>query len=131
MLTSDAYFGLRDLFALHPHVVGDNLAKILEHVVEGVVDGDKHVRHALVMLLQHVFPTITEEALTPFLRLLVAYACSALSHMQRAVRKDALSFLKLLLDHFGSALWAFHAEVRIIFTILSYIPPCISPIIVF
>jgi hypothetical protein len=54
-------------------------------------------------------------SLAPFLRLLVAYLSSALSHMQRAVRKDALHFLRLMLDAFGAQMWAFQTELLPIF----------------
>jgi hypothetical protein len=35
--------------------------------------------------------------------------------MQRAVRKDALHFLRLMLDAFGAQMWAFQTELLPIF----------------
>jgi hypothetical protein len=36
---ADAYFGLRDLFALHPQALTDHLGQVLESVVEGMHAG--------------------------------------------------------------------------------------------
>lgn len=70
---------------------------------------------AIPLFASSFFPPSAQLSLSPFLRLLVAYLSSALSHMQRAVRKDALHFLRLMLDAFGAQMWAFQTELLPIF----------------
>jgi hypothetical protein len=56
--------------------------------------------------------------LAPFLRLFIAYLTSALSHLQRSIRKDALQFLRLVLNSFD--VWQFHRDlVPVFLSILS------------
>ena len=61
-------------------------------------DGEREVRGALPPLLRGaLLPALPPPQLAPFVPLLVLHSCSAMTHLDESVRRDALPPLQLLL----------------------------------
>ena len=59
----------------------------MEKLADRVTDADKDVRAALMQLLsQRVLPGLAGGLLTPFLPLLMAHVCSAMTHLDSGIR---------------------------------------------
>ncbi len=60
---------------------------VIEKLANRIADSDKQVREALKELLAgSLLPQLGEGRLTPFLPLLMAHICSAMTHLQAGIR---------------------------------------------
>ncbi|KAG2448880.1 hypothetical protein HYH02_006229 [Chlamydomonas schloesseri] len=92
--------GLSDLFGRHPEHVRLHAAQVLATLAERIVDGDPGVRSELRRLLgESVLPVLGADALRPFMPMVMAHVCGAMTHLSLDVRQDALLFLDILMDH--------------------------------
>jgi len=107
----DAYLGLKDLFGRHPQLLSLELGPLLARVCEGMLDGDKGVRLALLALLTFLFPIIETAAMAPFIGLFLNYSSSAMSHLSPSIRLDSLAFFRLLLTHYPTLCWPHHRNL--------------------
>ncbi|GAB4823624.1 hypothetical protein N2152v2_010670 [Parachlorella kessleri] len=95
----EAVRGLGELVAARPKELTRHATLVMETLSERITDGDKSVRSALrEALAAPVLPTLGPAALGPFVPLLMAHVCSAMTHLAEPVRADALGFLELLTD---------------------------------
>ncbi|PNH00248.1 Testis-expressed sequence 10 protein, partial [Tetrabaena socialis] len=92
--------GLGDLFGRHPEQLRLNAAQVLGTLSERVVDGDSGVRSATRALLHdRVLPLLGPDTLRPFMPVVMAHVCGAMTHLSLDVRNDALLFLDVMMDH--------------------------------
>ncbi len=80
-------------------------------IVAAAVDEETSVRASLLTLLEYIIPLTTQDTITPFVKLFVGYITSAMSHMNKAIRRDALSLLSLLYRHYPSLLWPYAVSI--------------------
>lgn len=93
----DALIGLGDLFTRHPDEARRHTGAIFEALADRVTDGESPVRKELKTLLQDkLLPLLSPLALGPFVPLLMAHVCSAMTHLTASIRMDALAFLQML-----------------------------------
>ncbi|GFR40155.1 hypothetical protein Agub_g711, partial [Astrephomene gubernaculifera] len=107
--------GLADLFGRHPEQLRLHAAQVLATLAERVVDGDSAVRAALRSLLhESVLPLLGPDALRPFMPVVMAHVCGAMTHLSLDVRNDALLFLDVMMDH----------APRLV--VDGFLPPCLA-----
>ncbi|KAJ1552262.1 Testis-expressed sequence 10 protein, partial [Nowakowskiella sp. JEL0078] len=75
------------------------LGVLLETVTKSIVDEDPGVRKSLRQLYQTILPTVSTARFHPFMKLIMAYVVSALTHIREEVRIDALKFVHMLLQN--------------------------------
>lgn len=96
----DALTGMADLFTSHPDEARRHTGVLFEALVERITDGDQAVRKELKNLLQDkLLPIVTPLMLGPFVPLIMAHVCSAMTHCTTAIRMDALGYLEVLMQH--------------------------------
>ncbi|KAL4439859.1 hypothetical protein ABPG75_002860 [Micractinium tetrahymenae] len=94
----DALQGLAELVATHPDELRRHTTLVMETAAERITDGDKAVRAALRELLSGtLLPALGPAALAPFVPLMMAHVCAAMTHLAEPIRADALGFLELLM----------------------------------
>ncbi|GLI64097.1 hypothetical protein VaNZ11_007270 [Volvox africanus] len=92
--------GLADLFGRHPEQLRLHASQVLGTLAERIVDGDSSVRSTLRDLLNNsVLPVLGSDVLRPFMPVLMAHVCGAMTHLSLDVRNDALLFLDVMMDH--------------------------------
>ncbi|GIL45606.1 hypothetical protein Vafri_2810, partial [Volvox africanus] len=92
--------GLADLFGRHPEQLRLHASQVLGTLAERIVDGDSSVRSALRDLLNNsVLPILGSDVLRPFMPVVMAHVCGAMTHLSLDVRNDALLFLDVMMDH--------------------------------
>jgi pre-rRNA-processing protein IPI1 len=92
--------GLKELFSSHTEVIVPNLATVIERSTHLFVDKDPVVRQSVIKLLKVIFTAISEKHVSPFLHMISAYLCCAMTHIYEDIQADSLQILDLLLDHF-------------------------------
>lgn len=103
-IRKDALSGLVELLQSHPTELHHHASKIIHILAERITDADKPVRATLKDLLSNtVLPILTDngkdsQAVAPFIPLLMAHTCAAMTHLADPIRADALSFLQMLVD---------------------------------
>jgi pre-rRNA-processing protein IPI1 len=101
--------GLADLFTSHPDELRKHTGAIIEKLAERISDAEAPVRSATRALLRDkVLPGLDATALAPFLPLLMAHICSAMTHLATSIRLDALGFLEALMEHVPQQVVAHH-----------------------
>ncbi|PRW33261.1 Testis-expressed sequence 10 [Chlorella sorokiniana] len=94
----DALQGLGQLLAAHPEELRRHATLVMEAAAERISDGEAAVRTALRELLSStLFPALGPASLAPFVPLLMAHICAAMTHLAEPIRADALGFLELLM----------------------------------
>ena len=100
----EALTQLQSLLTSHPSLLSLDLPAVLERTIEAVVDAEKAVRTAFIALYTAFLPLLSPPTVLPFLRLVLGYTCSGLCHLEPAIRRTALSFLSLLIQHYPALL---------------------------
>ena len=96
----DALLGLKDLAERHPHVFKDNLNEVLRSTLGLITDLEYSVRKTFLTIFVTLFRTLSETELSPFFGSIIAYLCSAMTHLNDGVRLDSMKFLDLCLQYF-------------------------------
>lgn len=96
----DAVMGLRELFSSHTEIIVPNLATVIERSTHLFVDKDPVVRQSVIKLLKVVFTAVSEKHVSPFLHMISAHLCCAMTHIYEDIQADSLQILDLLLNHF-------------------------------
>ena len=105
--------GLKDLFQNYPGILKDNLNAALQQILHLMTDVESSVRKRLLALLSVIFQSLSETEISPFFASIVAYLCSAMTHLDESIRSDSMKFLDLCLDAFPRLVKA-HAKNIII-----------------
>ncbi|GBF93242.1 hypothetical protein Rsub_05974 [Raphidocelis subcapitata] len=93
----DALQGLQQLLSDHPAEARRHAAALLERAAARLSDGDGGVRDALLAMLRGAaLPALGPAVLAPFLPMLMAHLEAAMTHLEGAVRLDALRALEAL-----------------------------------
>ena len=83
----DALQGLAELLAAHPAELRRHTTLVVETAAERIGDGDASVRAALRELLAGtLLPALGGSALAPFVPLLMAHVCAAMTHLAEPIR---------------------------------------------
>jgi len=91
--------GLGELFSVHPGEARAHAGAILERLVERFDDPDPAVRKELRTMLREVLlPALEAATLAPFIPLIMAHVCSAMTHVILEIRMDALGLLEALME---------------------------------
>lgn len=96
----EALVGLKDLIEKHPGVLKENLNDIFQRVLGKITDIESTVRRAFLSLIWSSFRGLTEEEIAPFFPNVVAYLCSAMTHLNEGVRLDSMKFLDHCLRYY-------------------------------
>ena len=96
----DALSNLKDLFQKQPEVLKDNLNAVLQRILGLATDLESSVRKTFLMLISLICKSISETDISPFFGSIVAYLCSAMTHLNEGIRLDSMKFLDLCLEHF-------------------------------
>ncbi|XP_028399704.1 testis-expressed protein 10-like [Dendronephthya gigantea] len=96
----DALLGLKDLFQKHPGILKSNLNAVLQRILSLTTDIESSVRKSFLAIISLVFKTLSETEILPFFSNVMAYLCSAMTHLNESIRLDSLKFLDLCLEHF-------------------------------
>jgi hypothetical protein len=88
---------LKDFLLQYPIVLENHLSKVCDKLVELMLDSSGDVRMALYSLLDEVLPILPETLVSPFFPLFVAYLSTGMTHVNAAVRLDALQYSNLWL----------------------------------
>ena len=96
----DTLSGLKDLFQNNPGVLKDNLNAVLQQTLRLMTDIEGSVRNRLLGLLSLIFQSLFQTEVSPFFANVVAYLCSAMTHLDESIRLDSLKFLDLCLECF-------------------------------
>lgn len=94
----EALLGLKDLIEKHSNVLKDNLNEILQRILGKITDLESSVRRALLSLIRSIFTALPGSQVAPFFPSVVAYLCSAMSHLNEGVRLDSMKLLDLCLQ---------------------------------
>ncbi|EFJ28280.1 hypothetical protein SELMODRAFT_411667 [Selaginella moellendorffii] len=100
----DALMGIKDLFSRHPKELECNAITTIQKLTSRFTDGDKAVRHALLLVLRETFSSVTKSVMKPIVSIVMAHLGTAMTHMANDIRLDAFAFLDLLLQHYSSLL---------------------------
>ena len=96
----DALLGLKNLFQSNPIILKHHLNAVLQRILSLITDLESSVRKAFLMLISLVFKSISETEISPFFANIVAYLCSAMTHLNENIRLDSMKFLDLCLKFF-------------------------------
>ncbi|KND03679.1 uncharacterized protein SPPG_01147 [Spizellomyces punctatus DAOM BR117] len=96
----DALVGIKDLHNRHPEALHAHLSTLLDALSKLLVDDDGNVRKTLLSFLKDLMPTIPKGHFRPFMSLLMAYTCSAMTHISEDIRLDGLRFLRIWQDNY-------------------------------
>ncbi|KAJ3023884.1 Testis-expressed sequence 10 protein [Thoreauomyces humboldtii] len=91
----DALSGMRDLQNHQPDAFRKQLSLVFEASAPVMVDEEMSVRKSLVALYKDFVPTVTKEHVRPFMALIMAYTCAAMTHISEHIRLDGLKFLTI------------------------------------
>ena len=105
--------GLKELFQNYPGVLKDNLNAVFQQTLHLMTDVESSVRKRLLALLSVIFQSLSETEVSPFFASIVAYLCSAMTHLDESIRSDSMKFLDLCLEAFPQLVKA-HAKNIII-----------------
>ncbi|XP_024545839.1 testis-expressed protein 10 homolog isoform X1 [Selaginella moellendorffii] len=100
----DALMGIKDLFSRHPKELECNAITTIQKLTSRFTDGDKAVRHALLLVLRETFSSVSKSVMKPIVSIVMAHLGTAMTHMANDIRLDAFAFLDLLLQHYSSLL---------------------------
>jgi Rix1 complex component involved in 60S ribosome maturation len=107
----DALVGLRSLLSRNPGIAEHRFAALTEGSLECIVCEDHTVRTALLEYQTDLLASTTAATLAPFSDLYTAYTVSALTSLDKGVRRDGLSLLALLLARFPQVMAARAAKL--------------------
>ncbi|KAJ3036555.1 Testis-expressed sequence 10 protein [Rhizophlyctis rosea] len=107
----DAVVGVRDLFQRHPHALLSQLSPLFEALAKLIVDEDDDVRKALISLMQSFAPAVAKDQFRPFLSLVMAYTCSAMTHINEDIRLDGLKFLRIWLEQYPTLITMYSDKI--------------------
>ena len=96
----DALSNLKDLFQKQPGVLREQLNAVLQRILGLATDLEGSVRKSFLMLISLIFKSISETDISPFFGRIVAYLCSAMTHLNEGIRLDSMKFLDLCLEYF-------------------------------
>ena len=96
----DALSNLKDLFQKQPGVLREQLNAVLQRILGLATDLEGSVRKSFLMLILLIFKSISETGISPFFGRIVAYLCSAMTHLNEGIRLDSMKFLDLCLEYF-------------------------------
>ncbi|KAI8910609.1 Rix1 complex component [Powellomyces hirtus] len=105
----DALSGIRDIQIKYADTFKTQLSIIMEATAPILVDEDRQVRKSLLAFFKDFIPTVTRDNIRPFLSTILAYTCSAMTHISEDIRLDGLKFLTIWQDYYPT-LVAMHAE---------------------
>ncbi|TPX68577.1 hypothetical protein SpCBS45565_g03067 [Spizellomyces sp. 'palustris'] len=105
----DALVGIKDLQNRHPEALHAHLSTLFDALSRLLVDDDGNVRKTLLSFLKELMPTVPKGHFRPFMSLLMAYTCSAMTHISEDIRLDGLKFLRIWQDNYP-ALIATYAD---------------------
>lgn len=88
-----------------------HLSSICDKLVELMLDSSGDVRMALYTLLDEVLPILPETLVSPFFPLFVAYISTGMTHVNGAVRLDALQYSNLWLHYHPQLVARFHSKL--------------------
>ena len=108
----DAIFGIKDIISKHPFVLHAHLGPILESCFDLLVDEEANVRQSLKTLMLFILDILDENAVYPFISLLIKHVGASLTHLNTGVRKDAVQFLSIWIDKFPKLLLPFTKDVN-------------------
>ncbi|KAG5180862.1 hypothetical protein JKP88DRAFT_349424 [Tribonema minus] len=93
----DALLGLRSLLARHPGIAQQRFAALSEGALDCLKCEEGSVRSLLLEYMYELLRDVSTSTLAPFGDIMLAYTISAITQLDRGVRKDGLSMLALLL----------------------------------
>ncbi len=96
----DALTGLKDLFQNNPGILKDNLNAVLQQILRLTTDIESSVRKRFLVLISVTFKALSDTEISPFFSNIVAYLCSAMTHIDETIRLHSLKFLDLCLEFF-------------------------------
>ena len=71
-------------------------------MLDKLTDVDAAVRHSLQLCVGYALHQMNENEIKPFLKILVAYICSGMTHINEGVQLDALNILEVVISRFPS-----------------------------
>ena len=71
-------------------------------MLDKLTDVDAAVRHSLQLCVGYALHQMDENEIKPFLKILVAYICSGMTHINEGVQLDALDVLEVVISRFPS-----------------------------
>ena len=71
-------------------------------MLDKLTDVDAAVRHSLQLCVRYALHQMNENEIKPFLKILVAYICSGMTHINEGVQLDALNILEVVISRFPS-----------------------------
>ncbi|MEW5311739.1 MAG: hypothetical protein WDW38_003427 [Sanguina aurantia] len=95
---SHALSGLCDLFTRHPEELTQHTHEFFTKIADRITDSEGDVRKALRLLLKGALPLAGLGVLRPFMPLLMAHVCGAMTHLNLGIRLDALKLLQMLME---------------------------------
>lgn len=105
---------LQSLTSVVQHRLNDganHLATVFESCIPCLHDDDREVRAAFLLFWQNcIQKNISQEMMYPFAPLVIANIRSSCSHLNIALRLDALKFLQILIAHCPQAIVKGHAS---------------------
>jgi hypothetical protein len=107
----DAVNDLKDFLLKFPIILEKHLSGICDKLVELMLDSSGDVRMALYSLLDEVLPLVPESLVYPFFPLFVAYISTGMTHVNGAVRLDALQYSNLWLHYHPGLVAKFHSKL--------------------
>ena len=110
-LVIDAVNDLKDFLLKFPMVMEKHLSGICNKLVELMLDSSGDVRMALYALFDEVLPVLPESLVSPFFPLFVAYISTGMTHVNGAVRLDALQYSNLWLHYHPALVAKFHSKL--------------------
>ncbi|XP_047136384.1 testis-expressed protein 10 homolog isoform X1 [Hydra vulgaris] len=107
----EAMLGMLDLFQSHPKVMHEQLSVWIPKVFERLSDTDSVVRHSLFICVKYAMNIFEENEIVPFYKIMIAYICCGMTHINEGVQLDSLNILDILLTKFPEAFIPFWKKV--------------------
>ncbi|KAJ1911846.1 rRNA processing protein, partial [Tieghemiomyces parasiticus] len=89
----DALKGLADLLTTHPHVLVENVGTVVNSLARLFVDDEPVIRKAVRRLCHDHLRHVPESKMAAFYPTILAYVCSAMTHIDEDIRIDGLRLL--------------------------------------
>ena len=95
-----AIIGLRELFQTNLELLVPSVGELIKKVSSLFADQHESVRHALYLLLKHVFQVVDQKTINPFFPLLLASIKCGLTHINSSIQTNSVKITDLLIHHY-------------------------------
>eukprot|EP00249_Psilotum_nudum_P022530 c28551_g1_i1 orf=248-2986(+) len=113
-IRKEALIGIKDLINRHPKELRLHAVAIIEQLAPRMTDYDKGVRQNFLLLMgSTIFPGLPEVVMGPLVPIMMAYLCSAMTHLTMDIHLSAFSFFDLLIQFYPSLILAHYTDQTI------------------